>query len=130
MIVHGRVRATRDADIFVEAEEDNVHRLKRALRALFDDSSIDEITASDLRGDYPAIRYVSPDGSLVVDIIARLGEAYEFADIETEEAELEATSVTVATPGTLWRMKRDTVRDVDRLDAAWLRDRLLRDEGD
>ena len=130
MIVHGRVRATRDVDIFIEVDERNVQQLKRALRSVFDDSSIEEITAVDLAGDYPAIRYVSPDGSLVVDIIARLGEAFDFSDIEAQDAELESAAVRVATAETLLRMKRDTVRDIDRLDAAWLRSFLLAEESD
>ena len=120
MIVHGRVRATRVVDIFIGVDEANVELLKAALRSLFDDSSIEQITATDLAGDYPVIRYVSPDGLLVVDIIARLGEAFEYADIETQDAELETVAVRVATAETLLRMKRDTVRDIDRLDAAWL----------
>src|SRR5690606_12595534 len=102
----------------------------RALRSVFDDPSIEEITAVDLAGDYPAIRYVSPDGSLVVDIIARLGEAFDFSDIEAQDAELESAAVRVATAETLLRMKRDTVRDIDRLDAAWLRSFLLAEESD
>lgn len=130
MIVHGRVRATRDVDIFIAVDEANVELLRKALRTLFDDPNIEEITATDLAGDYPAIRYVSPDGSLVVDIIARLGEAFEYADIETQDAELETAAVRVATAKTLLRMKRDTVRDIDRLDAAWLRSYLHERESD
>jgi hypothetical protein len=127
MIVHGRVRATRDVDIFIAVDESNVERLKKALRSLFDDPSIEEIIATDLAESYPVIRYVSPDRSLVVDIIARLGEAFDFVDIEAQDAELETAAVRVATAKTLLRMKRNTVRDVDRLDAAWLRS-FLRDE--
>ena len=51
MIVHGRVRATRDVDIFIAVDETNIELLKTALRALFDDPSIEEITATDLAGD-------------------------------------------------------------------------------
>jgi len=130
MIVHGRVRATRDVDIFIAVDETNIELLKTALRSLFDDPSIEEITATDLAGDYPVIRYVSPDGSLVVDIIARLGEAFEYADIETQDAEMEAATVRVATAESLLRMKRDTVRDIDRLDAAWLHSFLHEEESD
>lgn len=130
MIVHGRVRATRDVDIFIAVDEANVELLKKALRTLFDDPNIEEITVTDLAGDYPAIRYISPDGSLVVDIIARLGEAFEYADIETQDAELETAAVRVATAETLLRMKRDTVRDIDRLDAAWLHSYLQDRESD
>jgi hypothetical protein len=55
----GLARFTEDLDIFVAPTEENVVRLRTALRQVFDDPSIDEITAADLRGDYPAVQYIS-----------------------------------------------------------------------
>jgi len=55
--------------------------LRRALRRVWQDPSIDEITAVDLAGDYPAVEYVAPDGT-PIDILSRLGEAFAFSDIE------------------------------------------------
>lgn len=56
MAAHGLDRATRDLDLFVAAGAGNVARLRDALRSVFDDGDIDEITAEDLQGSYPAIQ--------------------------------------------------------------------------
>jgi hypothetical protein len=129
MILYGRARATRDIDVFVEPTAENVERLRRALRRVTQDPCVDEIRAEDLAGDYPAIQYISPDGTLKIDIVARLGEAFRFADLEATDEDIGETTVSVATPATLHAMKKGTVRDVDRLDAAWLRDELgVKDE--
>jgi hypothetical protein len=102
-------------------DPDNVERLRTALRALWSDPSIDEITAEDLCGDYPAVRYGPPEGTLYLDILTRLGEATAFSDLEAEEREVEGVRVRVATPRTPYRMKRGTVRPIDHADAAALR---------
>lgn len=124
MILHGRARATRDVDLFVSPDAKNVERLRRALRKVTGDDHVDEIRAEDLSGEFPAIQYVSPDGTLVIDIISRLGEAFAYDDIAFEEAEVGETVVRVATPEMLFRMKRGTLRDVDRMDASWLQSEL------
>lgn len=49
--VHGIVRATEHADFFIAPTESNIERLKRALRSVWDDPNIDEISAEDLMGD-------------------------------------------------------------------------------
>jgi hypothetical protein len=52
---HGLVRATEDLDILIRATPENVERLKRAFRAAYDDDpSVQEISSTDLLGDYPA----------------------------------------------------------------------------
>ena len=57
LTVHGIIRATPDVDILVKPEEDNVARVRNVLKHFFpDDASIEEIHASDLAGEYPAIR--------------------------------------------------------------------------
>jgi acylphosphatase len=123
LTVHGIVRATQDVDIFLKAEEQNVSRMKTALKRLFPkDTSIDEINAVDLAGEYPAIRYNSPDGSLQIDILARLGQAFSFNDIQFEEKLYEGVPVRVATPEMLYRMKKDTVRLQDHADAEKLKE--------
>ena len=56
MAAQGLIRATRDLDFFVSPQAENVARLKRALKALYeDDPNVDLISAEDLAGDYPAI---------------------------------------------------------------------------
>jgi hypothetical protein len=121
MNLHGFVRATEDLDIFIRPEPENVERLRTALKAVWLDPSIDEITAEDLCGDYPAVRYGPPEGTLYLDIITRLGEATRFKDLEAEVIEVAGVRVHVATPRTLYRMKKGTVRPIDHADAAALR---------
>lgn len=130
LAAQGIVRATRDIDIFVSPTADNVDRLRRALQGVFADPSIDEITATDLAGDYPAIQYVPPAGDFSLDILARLGERFLYDDIEFEILDIEGVAVRVATPLMLYRMKRDTVRERDRADAAELKERFDLEEDD
>jgi hypothetical protein len=128
--LHGIVRATEDVDLFVRADEGNVARLRRSLRRVVDDPDVESIEAADLAGSYPVIRYVSPDGRLTVDLLARLGERFAFDDLEAERFDLDGVGVRLATPKTLWRMKRDTTRAVDADDAARLETAFgLREDG-
>jgi hypothetical protein len=69
--LHGIVRATEDIDLFVRPDGENVERLKRALASVWDDPDIAQISADDLGGDYPTIRYGAPDGGLVIALLAR-----------------------------------------------------------
>lgn len=122
LIAQGIVRVTEDVDLFVNPSRENVARLKQALHDVWDDPAIDEISYEDLSGDYPAVAYGPPDGSLGVDILARLGEAFDYANVEAEYKQLGDIVVSVATPRMLHRMKRDTVRLKDRADAELLED--------
>jgi hypothetical protein len=129
MAAQGLLRATRDIDVVVSTEAGNIDRLKTALQEVFDDPEIDTIRAEDLAGDYPAIQYVPPSGDFWIDILARLGEVFSYANVESEELLIEGVRVRVATPLMLYRMKKDTVRPQDRLDAQALRERFdLREE--
>ena len=130
MAAQGIVRATRDADFFVAPDEDNVARLRRALKSVFDgDPNVDEITAADLGGNYPAVEYTPPHGLYSMDILSRLGEALRYEDLEAEDVVVEGVRARVATPRMLYRMKKDTVRPQDRLDAETIRARFgLKDE--
>jgi len=124
MNLHGITRATQDVDIVVKLNEKNVERLRKALRSVWDDPSIEEIQYSDLAGDYPAITYGPPDEAFGIDIVARFGEAFRYENLQAESRVWQGARVYVATPGTLHRMKKDTVRPVDRTDAALLRERF------
>jgi hypothetical protein len=124
MAAQGLVRATRDMGVFVASDAANVERLKAALRELFADPSIEDIRSADLAGGYPALQYAPPEGDYWIDILARLGEAIRFSDLESDVLEIEGIRVRVATPRTLYRMKKDTVRPQDRLDAQMLKERF------
>lgn len=128
--LRGIERATNDVDLFVRATEDNVLRLRRALDSVFHDSSIEDIRAEDLAGDYPTVRYGPPEGDFFIDLIGRLGTAIAFDDLEADLLDVADAKVPVATPATLYRMKRDTVRPIDRIDAENLREKFgLKEEG-
>ena len=118
--LHGILRFTDDIDLFVAATPDNIARLRHALRRVWDDPSIDEIRAEDLAGEYAVVRYGTPD-DFYIDLVSRLGEAYTFADIESEWVDRGDMRARVATPRMLYRMKKDTVRPLDRADAADLK---------
>jgi len=128
---HGVIRATEDLDLLVRATPENIGRLKRALRAVYgDDPSIEEIREADLLGEYPAVRFYPPSGDLFLDVMTRLGEAASFETVEAEIKEVEGVRVRVATPAALYRMKKDTLRPLDRRDAAALADRFGLEGGD
>ena len=123
-VPRGLARATQDLNVFVSPTAVNISRLRNALKSVFDDPHIDEITADDLLGDYPAVQYVPPEGSFFLDILTRLGEAFAFDDLETERVDFDGVEVTVVTPRMLHRMKRSTVRPQDRADASRLAERF------
>lgn len=122
MAALGVIRATRDMDFFVSPDPENVERLKAALRSVFQDPHIDEISAEDLAGDYPAIQYVPPEGDFSLDILSRLGEVFRFEDLESDEMIVDGIRIRVATPRMLYRMKKDTVRPQDKVDAEEIRE--------
>jgi hypothetical protein len=128
--VHGLARFTEDLDVFIEPTRENIERLREALHAVFVDPHIDEITADDLLGDYPAVQYVPPTGDFRVDFLTRLGEAFSFADLERERVLFDGLTISVVSARTLYRMKRDTVRAKDRADAEWLRHQFGFKEGE
>ena len=127
---HDLVRATEDVDLFIRPTPENVEKLKTALRAAYeDDSHVSEISSADLLGEYPAIRYYPPTGDLYFDVLTRLGEIASFETVDAELKDIDGTSVRVATPAALYRMKKGTLRLQDQADAAALRERFnLRDE--
>lgn len=121
LAAHGLVRATEDVDFFVKPTRENIERVRRALRSLWNDPQIDEITDEDLLGDYPAVCYWPKGEDFNIDILTRLGEAYSYENLEWEEGQLEGVPIRVVTARMLYQMKRDTVRYKDRLDADRLR---------
>lgn len=122
---HGVVRATEDLDLFIHATAENVDRLRRAFGAAYDgDPNIADIKTDDLLGDYPAVRYYPPTGDLYFDVLTRLGTFARFEDVEAEIKEVDGVHVSVATPRALFRLKRGTLRPLDRQDAAMLQQRF------
>lgn len=129
LALHGIVRATEDLDLFVRPTKENVDRIRLALRDLYDDPDIDLITADDLSGEFSVVRYGPPGVDYVIDLIARLGDAFEFDGVESQVVHVDDVAITVATPEMLYKMKHDTVRPRDRADAAELQRRFGLTEG-
>lgn len=126
--LHGILRFTEDIDLLVKPTPENVDRLRRALRRVWDDPAIGEIRAEDLAGEYAVVRYGTPDG-FAVDLVARIGEVFAFHDIEFERLEMGGVPVAIATPRMPYRMTHDTARPIDHADAADLKAKFgLRDE--
>jgi hypothetical protein len=121
MWTHGIPRGTEDADFFIAPTVENIERLKRALRRVWNDPAIDEISPEDLLGEYPSVRYGPPETDLYIDFLTRLGEVYPYHVLEWQVEEIDGVPIRVVTPVQLYRMKRDTVRPKDRMDAAALR---------
>lgn len=120
VMIHGIDRLTRDIDIFVKMEEENIHRLRQALHSIFTDESIDEITFEELK-EYAVVRYGTPD-DFYIDIMARLGEVAVYEDLDYEVIDYQGAKIRIATPETLYNLKKETLRDKDRYDAAYLID--------
>jgi hypothetical protein len=126
---HGLVRATEDVDLFIRATPANVERLREAFRSAYgNDPNIEDITAADLLGDYPTVRYYPPTGDLYFDVMTRLGEAANYDTTDAEVKDYDGIRVSVATPQALYRLKKNTVRAKDREDAAALRHRFSLDD--
>jgi hypothetical protein len=123
MGAHGLPRATKDLDLFLDPEPGNVDAAKRALARALADPAIAEIEATDLE-QYGLVRYGLPDHDFLVDLTARIGEAFSFDRLETQRSTLLGVPVTVVTPRELVRMKRSTGRPQDQGDVVRLRDRF------
>lgn len=120
----GLVRPTDDVDLFVRPTEENIARLRKALRTVWDDPAIEEIAAAELAGETPFVRYGPPDCDLIVDVISRVGTTFQYEDLEFTIQPHDGISVRLATPRMLYRMKRDTIRGTDRGDAERLMEKF------
>lgn len=82
-----------------------------------------------LVGGFAVIIHGMPRLTQDIDILARLGEAATYDDLEYETITMEGISIKVATPETLFNLKKDTVRPEDKRDAFFL-DELIRRQGE
>ena len=121
----GLPRATEDLDLFIRPTEANVERLKGALRSVWDDPAVDSLSIEDFNGEYAVVRYGPPDDEIeIVDLMAYIGEAFTFEDLESQIVDIGGVPVKVATPASLFRMKRGTLRPKDQGDALMLLERF------
>ena len=125
MAFHGIVRAAEGFEFLIQATPENVERLRSALRQAYDgDPHINEISTTDLLGEYPVVRYYPPTGDIYFDLLSRLCGAANFETVDAELQEFQGTTVSVATPLALYKLNKGTTRAQDHVDAAALRQRF------
>jgi hypothetical protein len=113
-------------DVFIRLVPENLEKMKAALESVFKDKSIQEISLGDLR-EYSVVRYGAPSG-FVIDVLSNLGESVRFDDLTSEIISFGGAKIPVATPETLLKLKKDTLRDKDKADAAFL-NKLIQERG-
>lgn len=120
VILHGLVRTTKDVDLLVEASDENVRAVKRALASLPDNAAA-EVADGDVRS-YAVVRVAD---EIVVDLLGQAcGIDYATAlagGVETRD--VLGVPIPVAGKALLIRMKQ-TVRESDRADVRFLRLRI------
>ena len=120
--LHGFARNTEDIDIFVKPTEKNIEALRAVLFEQFDDDEISEITKDEL-DKYAVMRFGTSSG-FFIDIITKLGEAFNYDDIHFEEMEIESIKIKVANVDTLYKLKEKTFREIDMLDLKFLKSKM------
>jgi hypothetical protein len=124
VILYGLPRTTQDIDIIVKPDKINVAKLKHALKAVFEDTSIDEITSEALK-EYAVVRYGSQDGYFI-DLIAKIGDAADYNSLAYDTITVENKKIKIATPEALFNLKKSTVRPEDKRDALFLSELIKR----
>jgi hypothetical protein len=69
---------------------------------------------------FPVIRYGTPN-EFYIDIMARVGELANFEDLEHMTIEYQGVKIKIAKPESLFKLKKDSIRDKDRIDAIFLK---------
>jgi len=126
MVLHGLPRATQDIDIFVKPVLNNMERFTKALNSVFNDESIYEITLEEL-SKYSVIRYGTQEG-FYIDVLIKIGDAFTYQDLEYDTIEFEGHKIKIATVETLYKLKKDTVRPIDKADALFLEELIRQGE--
>jgi predicted nucleotidyltransferase len=117
--LYGWQRGTQDIDLFVNPSESNIGKLQNALKALYDDNAINEITLPELN-KYAVIRYGTPD-DFYIDIITHIGERFSYNDLESRKIVIDGHIIIIATEETLIKLKSNTYREIDAADVLFLK---------
>ena len=120
--LHGFSRNTEDIDLFVNPNEDNIKKLQASLFETFKDNDIYEITLEELK-KYPVIRYISEE-STTIDVITKLGDRFDFSDIEYDIKIIDGIKIKFANLKTLYMLKEKTYREIDQLDLKFIKSKL------
>ena len=115
VIAHGAGRFTKDIDLLIDDQAENVALVRRALSILTDNAAAD-VGDNDLR-TYVVVRVVD---EIVIDLMGRAcGVAYQDVEDDIEHHQVLGVDIPVASPAALIRMK-DTFRPQDAEDRRFL----------
>ncbi len=124
VIAHGAARFTKDIDLLVDDNPDNIARVKQGLSVLADNAA-EGVGDDDVR-QHVVVRVAD---EIVVDLMGRAcGLTYADVAADMTLREIEGVSIPVASPASLIRTK-DTYRPQDAIDRAFLERLLGTDEG-
>jgi hypothetical protein len=112
---HSRVHHHRDRDMLPAV--DSIDQTLQVIRA-FNEEGVEYVVGGGVAVNLHGL--IRATENLDV-LLTRIGEATAYADLESEVKEVGSVRVRVATPQTLYRMKRNTVRPIDHADAATLK---------
>jgi hypothetical protein len=127
MALHGFPRATTDIDFLIRADAANVESLRRALRDVWNDPAIDDISAAELLGEYPTLFYGPADETFGIDVMTRVGE-YTYETLPAEDVVVGERRFRVVTLDALHRMKQRTGRYLDQWDSHTIDDKIADEE--
>lgn len=125
IILHGYLRATEDLDLVLLMTEENINNFQTALKEVYDDKDIDEINFTELL-NYSVIRYGTPD-NFYIDVISRIGERFDYNNISIKELVIDDIIFKLATAESLFEMKKNTFREIDKMDVLFLKEKLKND---
>ena len=118
MVLYGMPRATQDIDIFIKYQQENIERLQKALYTIFNNKNVFEITFSEFQ-NYPVIRYGVEEG-YYIDILTNIGTTFSFDDLIFQEIKIEGQKIKIASVETLYKLKENTFRAIDKSDLLFL----------
>ena len=106
-----------DIDLIVASDRDNETRVFEALATL-PDNAVRELQPGELE-QYTVIRVAD---EILIDLMVKAsGIDFSEAAKDTMTREIDGVAIPFASPRLLWRMKRDTHREKDAGDLAFLR---------
>ncbi len=122
VILHGFTRGTKDIDILVDSDIENVKKIKRAMASL-PDNAISAVDDDDIV-NYQVVRVAD---EFVVDLMEKAcGISYKEAEKDVELVTIEGVKIPIASKKLLFKMK-DTYRPEDQMDRIFLK-RLIEED--
>jgi hypothetical protein len=120
MINAGYARATEDIDLLIESSKENREKLKVSLQYL-PDKAVNQMKDEDL-DNYIVVKIAD---EFVIDLLIKAG-GFEYKDITTliNYNEIEGVKIPFACPELLYKLKKSTMREKDKLDLLFLEELL------